>query len=112
SFPPLLSRVSVFSRLATSLFFPYTTLFRSAPWCGMDVNRMIGAGLFDRAVAHEHDSRKTNGLMGGFDCPAARCAADGLARQNALDRKSTTSELQSRENIVCRLLLEKKKRKN
>src|SRR5207302_7028053 len=27
------------------------------------------------------------------------------------DRKSTTSELQSRENLVCRLLLEKKKKK-
>src|SRR5690606_40250920 len=26
-----------------------------------------------------------------------------------VDRKSTTSELQSRENLVCRLLLEKKK---
>src|SRR5690606_34934437 len=30
---------------------------------------------------------------------------------HAKDRKSHTSELQSRENLVCRLLLEKKKRK-
>src|SRR5690625_5342521 len=29
-----------------------------------------------------------------------------------LDRKSTTSELQSRGHLVCRLLLEKKKRRN
>src|SRR5215475_15005119 len=31
-------------------------------------------------------------------------------RTCARDRKSTTSELQSRENLVCRLLLEKKKK--
>src|SRR5690606_41823634 len=33
----------------------------------------------------------------------------GFCLSKFLDRKSNTSELQSRENLVCRLLLEKKK---
>src|SRR5690606_22158082 len=37
-------------------------------------------------------------------------AACGIFRDTWLDRKEHTSELQSRENLVCRLLLEKKKR--
>src|SRR5437016_11348841 len=39
-----------------------------------------------------------------------RIAAEGLARPfRVLDRKEHTSELQSLTNLVCRLLLEKKK---
>src|SRR5215475_15414473 len=34
----------------------------------------------------------------------------GVVLRAVVDRKSTTSELQSRENLVCRLLLEKKKK--
>src|SRR5256886_13600250 len=41
---------------------------------------------------------------------------DAMARSEAkliyLDRKSTRPELQSQSNLVCRLLLEKKKKKN
>src|SRR2546427_2400364 len=38
--------------------------------------------------------------------PAPRVSSPSLAER---DRKSTTSELQSQSNLVCRLLLEKKK---
>src|SRR5690606_40797495 len=36
-------------------------------------------------------------------------APESWRRAGEIDRKSHTSELQSRENLVCRLLLEKKK---
>src|SRR5690606_41773043 len=85
----------------TSTLFPYTTLFRSQG------DRGRGA----------HGSRRSRRLprarVGDVSRNAARvwCAT---ARQPAPrpDARSEehTSELQSRENLVCRLLLEKKKR--
>src|SRR5436309_8468169 len=47
-------------------------------------------------------------------CAPARCAAGawrGLGRSTDPRSEEHTSELQSRENLVCRLLLEKKKKK-
>src|SRR5688572_31253036 len=67
-----------------STLFPYTTLFRSAARIG--------------DAADEHD------LPGAVHHPA-------LALPLALDRSEEhTSELQSQSNLVCRLLLEKKKK--
>src|SRR2546421_8632780 len=63
-----------------STLFPYTTLFRS-----------LGRGLSPR-----HDSGDR--LAGVGD------AGDGIERS-----EEHTSELQSRSDLVCRLLLEKKK---
>src|SRR2546426_4786019 len=81
-----------------STLFPYTTLFRSqdgepvAQQLGHD---LVGAGIVDAADAGEVDA-------------GDRDLADAAAR----DRRSEehTSELQSPCNLVCRLLLEKKKR--
>src|SRR2546428_6231464 len=70
-----------------STLFPYTTLFRSARACGL---RPPCA----RAAA-------------GAPPPPARrapCAPDRRSEEH-------TSELQSRSDLVCRLLLEKKKKK-
>src|SRR2546430_13658796 len=65
-----------------STLFPYTTLFRSRP-----VIRSAGGGRrLDRRLLH--------------DDPCARAA---------LRSEEHTSELQSQSNLVCRLLLEKKK---
>src|SRR6266511_5639827 len=66
-----------------STLFPYTTLFRS---------RCPGA-LEARACPQ-------------LDGVPAPCLAGEAARS-----EEHTSELQSRENLVCRLLLEKKKKK-
>src|SRR5687768_18227992 len=77
-----------------STLFPYTTLFRS-------VVVRIARGDRDRL-------RGTSGLVGatGEDQVAGRGRRDG-------DRSEEhTSELQSRLHLVCRLLLEKKKKKN
>src|SRR2546426_3724941 len=81
-----------------STLFPYTTLFRSP--------------LALR--------RATAGVARGGAPGAARGAGDRLTRTRpallstvaARDRKSTRSELQSPCNLVCRLLLEKKKERD
>src|SRR5690606_42150684 len=43
--------------------------------------------------------------------PGSRCRSRPSARRPATRSEEHTSELQSRENLVCRLLLEKKKKK-
>src|SRR5690606_41306612 len=70
----------LFRRPPGSTLFPYTTLFRSIP-------RRVG----DRAARVVHPP---------VDLPAP----------GGLRSEEHTSELQSRENLVCRLLLEKKKK--
>src|SRR5690349_22861323 len=91
-----------------STLFPYTTLFRSPRRHPL------------RPQARERDGRRLwSGLSDGLGHRAARCAKAG--RQPARTRPSGakhprrseehTSELQSRRDLVCRLLLEKKKKK-
>src|SRR5256885_5686400 len=87
-----------------STLFPYATLFRSG---GNDAGRDAGNGA----------GRVAGGQLGavagaaGPDRPASRRRqragdADGAGRS-----EEHTSELQSPCNLVCRLLLEKKKNK-
>src|SRR5438477_2292377 len=78
-----------------STLFPYTTLFRSA--------RRGGAAGGDRSAAPA--ARRSSG---GAECLEARPTSS--ARQRCARRSEEhTSELQSHVNLVCRLLLEKKK---
>src|SRR5436309_11679652 len=67
--------------------FPYTTLFRSL-FIPQDLQRLV---YLRRAVTKESEL-------------AEKC--DQRHKQRSEEH---TSELQSRENVVCRLLLEKKK---
>src|SRR5256885_5872327 len=76
-----------------STLFPYTTLFRSA------VRRYVEARGCRRAMLLEYFGER-NERCAGCD----RCGIGGRG-----DRKKHTSELQSPCNLVCRLLLEKKK---
>src|SRR5438552_12569204 len=70
-----------------STLFPYTTLFRSAAWaCG-------GFVLW-----------ATGGTEGAG-------SAGGVALKCSERSEEHTSELQSPDHLVCRLLLEKKKKK-
>src|SRR2546427_5040826 len=80
-----------------STLFPYTTLFRSAV-LGTD-----GAGrLGDRAVGGPGLRVADRGALAG---------GPGLCRAKHQRRSEEhTSELQSQSKIVCRLLLEKKKK--
>src|SRR3712207_7744443 len=86
-----------------STLFPYTTLFRSDE-AGHE--QLGDRDLGDEAVEHGQDPRRNE---------VAQCAADrdDAARQPRVVARSEehTSELQSRQYLVCRLLLEKKKKK-
>src|SRR5258708_23994478 len=78
-----------------STLFPYTTLFRSryrAP-----ENRASARPLILRSATD-----------------ASHCADRNWARVNGFSQRSEehTSELQSPDHLVCRLLLEKKKKRN
>src|SRR5690606_41221812 len=83
-----------------STLFPYTTLFRSM---GIATYAQI-----TMATAHIGSHRNTHTLV----VPIRKLASyrvDGAAHLVAKQSEEHTSELQSRENLVCRLLLEKKK---
>src|SRR3712207_8643848 len=75
-----------------STLFPYTTLFRSADLVAEVQQRQPAGGQDDRV--REHD-------------PVDRPRVTGLQRS-----EEHTSELQSRQYLVCRLLLEKKNDKS
>src|SRR3712207_7505388 len=84
-----------------STLFPYTTLFRSLLDL-REVGAVLGHALDGRLVV-----RQTTG-------DAVRVAEALDAALDVVDRDLTrseehTSELQSRQYLVCRLLLEKKK---
>src|SRR5438093_8250087 len=83
-----------------STLFPYTTLFRSRN----SARSLLMSGPAT-LVTYE-------GLIYGGS-HAAQPRRTGSATSPGLgDRKSNTSELQSLTNLVCRLLLEKKKKKH
>src|SRR3712207_6959630 len=88
-----------------STLFPYTTLFRSQP--DQLRPRAWLARRLDRAVCRTGQGR---GVSSGL----ARAAAVADRRVTGLSREvrseEHTSELQSRQYLVCRLLLEKKKK--
>src|SRR3712207_7476825 len=86
-----------------STLFPYTTLFRSRGALGEALPRRPGA----RACALLHPAAARAARRGG----AAAAVRPHRRRPHAALRRSEehTSELQSRQYLVCRLLLEKKK---
>src|SRR3712207_6846864 len=90
-----------------STLFPYTTLFRSVPAVGRVAQQhQLGDGavddVVDRAVAVEGRDEVLAGLDGVHRRLAALVDGDDRSEEH-------TSELQSRQYLVCRLLLEKKK---
>src|SRR5690606_39397435 len=95
-------------RPSGSALFPYTTLFRSGRLAGVGLDSLAGlAGwsvvCFERlcaAVAVPQVAVVVLLIHG-------RCA---LVNGIKVRSEEHTSELQSRENLVCRLLLEKKKK--
>src|SRR3712207_8416040 len=85
-----------------STLFPYTTLFRSHL---RDVARFGGQGAHISPVEQEAAFR-------GAQEPRNDVEKRGLAASARPQRSEEhTSELQSRQYLVCRLLLEKKKKK-
>src|SRR3712207_7617291 len=85
-----------------STLFPYTTLSRSLG----DVEEHLGACL--AGVAGVHLVRPPVAELGGA---LGRVTERAVERRGVLRRSEEhTSELQSRQYLVCRLLLEKKKK--
>src|SRR2546427_3394179 len=81
-----------------STLFPYTTLFRSMRISALLMNEVCG-------------SRREGSTAGPRPCSdhprAGAEAGAGTGRRS----EEHTSKLQSQSNLVCRLLLEKKKKK-
>src|SRR5690606_41216076 len=88
---------------ARSPLFPYTTLFRSPD------GRFSAIGTV--AVSDTGSSRAAAAIMVATTAaaPAMSLVMWSMIAAAALRSEEHTSELQSRENLVCRLLLEKKK---
>src|SRR3712207_7666002 len=82
-----------------STLFPYTTLFRS----GNDLVNFIGVPLAGLSAYQDYAA---NG-MGHADTFMMTSLESSATRS-----EEHTSELQSRQYLVCRLLLEKKKNKH
>src|SRR3712207_7666200 len=84
-----------------STLFPYTTLFRS---------------VLEARVRHGHAAVRVADAVADLERHAVQAAAEGHVRLRGVERErhgtrseEHTSELQSRQYLVCRLLLEKKK---
>src|SRR5688572_31875781 len=85
-----------------STLFPYTTLFRSSA--------VFDRGIFASdiyAAAHVLGRATSQGIVVAGNDEAVRAIVGAAIRS-----EEHTSELQSQSNLVCRLLLEKKKKKN
>src|SRR5437660_3632791 len=79
-----------------STLFPYTTLFRS--------------GCSDWPGGWNHKQPPSSSGVRAEHC--RRILFGGLGVRHRFRSEEHTSELQSRGHLVCRLLLEKKKKKN
>src|SRR3712207_7773980 len=90
-----------------STLFPYTTLFRSQKAAIMDAGcRRRGPGASGFSVVEE---RRQQRPQGGPVHPEPASGVEDV--QPGVGRSEEhTSELQSRQYLVCRLLLEKKKK--
>src|SRR5690606_42079066 len=94
-------------RTPRSTLFPYTTLFRS-PRAARRLRRGGGGGQGRRrAAAPVRLPRPGPGAADRHRPAPAAVGAPDPRRRRAQRSEEHTSELQSRENLVCRLLLEK-----
>src|SRR5258708_20822993 len=90
-----------------STLFPYTTLFRSV---GVHLGRLEA---IDAQDSSKDEIAEALALVAKrAHVPAKTVIAKGVGRQQANRSEEHTSELQSPDHLVCRLLLEKKKKKN
>src|SRR3712207_7068233 len=94
-----------------STLFPYTTLFRSVvvpdPGPGEAVVKVEACG-----VCHTDLHYRQGGINDEFPFLLGHEAAGVVEAVGEGRSEEHTSELQSRQYLVCRLLLEKKKNKN
>src|SRR3712207_6944598 len=88
-----------------STLFPYTTLFRS----GDILSVPCGDGLLGRVVNTLGEPVDGKGPLTGVSTRRMEVQAPGIMGRKPVHRSEEhTSELQSRQYLVCRLLLEHK----
>src|SRR3712207_8961998 len=87
-----------------STLFPYTTLFRSLALAVLAGGRDAG---HHRQVGVD-DPRAVAGRARALGVGAEQRRLDAVGLRERLRSEEHTSELQSRQYLVCRLLLEKK----
>src|SRR3712207_8111620 len=94
-----------------STLFPYTTLFRSLE---EGVDPVAAAAELGVTPTHVYDE-----VFTGFAAPMSEASlaeaqvsdvVEGITPDGTVRSEEHTSELQSRQYLVCRLLLEKKKK--
>src|SRR5260370_22435625 len=89
-----------------STLFPYTTLFRSQmPKAVYHSTGSLGKPRLTSCLGNSHPTRAAP-LM---SIVATKTSRTSWSRREVLRSEEHTSELQSHLNLVCRLLLEKKK---
>src|SRR5258708_29958368 len=81
-----------------STLFPYTTLFRSR-----------SAARWGRSSSFSPQYRASSSACGGSSCSPRSTRSTKIHRPTTTRSEEHTSELQSPDHLVCRLLLEKKK---
>src|SRR3712207_8422232 len=89
-----------------STLFPYTTLFRSAI--------PLSERGWQRILRRSSEQALRLSGSGGLSRDRTRCdgIATGMGGTSGTRSEEHTSELQSRQYLECRLLLEKKKKKS
>src|SRR5690606_40381365 len=95
-----------------STLFPYTTLFRSLVFRALDqlVDLHDAVGIDDIDAASRVDRAAAPLRSAGCRRIGERALKARRGEHSVIRSEEHTSELQSRENLVCRLLLEKKKK--
>src|SRR3712207_8793771 len=89
-----------------STLFPYTTLFRSLE--RHERHHDLGSRGYGQPLIGVL-SRQVQPRVRVGECPGAYLQLGGVKSPGARRSEEHTSELQSRQYLVCRLLLEKKK---
>src|SRR5438132_384034 len=96
---PRLIVVVMITRPPLSSLFPYTTLFRS----------LLGRDQLERGML---DAVPSDDLRTRLELLAPRAVQPFVLRLEQIRSEEHTSELQSHSDLVCRLLLAKKKRRS
>src|SRR5256885_11710668 len=92
-----------------STLFPYTTLFRSIRYSNFVELRPVTTRSLTQCGILPRGSEPTNSRRQKPGLGVYRCAAANRNSVSSLRSEEHTSELQSPCNLVCRLLLDKKK---
>src|SRR5207253_9866684 len=94
-----------------STLFPYTTLFRSEPDAITVATEGIAAAVLPPPRAAGQFTGDPSPLLGKYKGPGHGGDMLVVVTKGPQRSEEHTSELQSRGHLVCRLLLEKKKKK-